>query len=212
LVRGDRPLAAQYLAYWERLSKDPVGNELRVQNHQATPLPEALQPGATLAVFSPRPAGALQNYTALFARARNSLCFTAAFGINQELTDVLCGEDSTVLRCHSSDAVTFTHSSRYVCLEKRGKGHSAVERRPFNRVAVGAVLAEPPAGSEGGGMWLPERVSGLNEHVEYIHTKVSLSRRVISLTLPLQILMLDPFSMVAVSPYADSDRLNRILS
>ncbi|UOQ75253.1 phospholipase D-like domain-containing protein [Hymenobacter cellulosilyticus] len=168
LVR-DPATAQAYLDYWQRLWSDPKAAKLRAQNEQATPLPtEVLAPGVH-ALFSPRfnrkgkavvpPADALDWYIDRMAGAQSSVFFTAAFGINARIQEQL------------SVPANFL---RYVLLESYGNKEAAqklklLQRDKTLRFAAGAVLDDDSAVHN----WLmrEEKLTGMNEHVKFIHTK-----------------------------------------
>jgi phosphatidylserine/phosphatidylglycerophosphate/cardiolipin synthase-like enzyme len=97
---------------------------------------------------------ALEWYAERMDAAETSLVLTAAFGIN-ELIERVLEEDKDYLR--------------YVLLERRDEDMDVLSRDPDNRFAVGATYGETPLGN-----LLAERLTGLNRHVLYIHTKYAL--------------------------------------
>jgi hypothetical protein len=155
-VVRDPAVAAKYLSYWQELSGDPEARALRPPVEALTPVPEGA-PAAdkTAVLFSPRSSlRALEWYAERMDGAETSLFLTAAFGIN-ELIERVLEEDKDYLR--------------YVLLESRDEDMEALSRDPDNRFAVGATYGDTPLG----GM-LAERLTGLNRHVLYIHTKFAL--------------------------------------
>jgi phosphatidylserine/phosphatidylglycerophosphate/cardiolipin synthase-like enzyme len=155
-VVRDPAVAAKYLSYWEHLGGDPEARALRPLVEAQTPVPEgAPETDKTAVLFSPRSSlRALEWYAERMDGAETSLFLTAAFGIN-ELIERVLEEDKDYLR--------------YVLLESRDEDMEALSRDPDNRFAVGATYGDTPLG----GM-LAERLTGLNRHVLYIHTKFAL--------------------------------------
>mmetsp|Transcript_121352 Transcript_121352/g.387900 ORF Transcript_121352/g.387900 Transcript_121352/m.387900 type:complete len:877 (+) Transcript_121352:81-2711(+) len=163
-------LCAQYLKYWEKLKVDPEKAEFAQFNDELSPLPVADDADADslaglrsldgVALFSPRLkwANALDFYAQLVLGATQSVAFTAAFGIGKEMGAALLSGASI---------------PTYVLLEGEGNWASAREtaralrKRPNVKVAVGTHLET----AEG---WLPETLTGLNQHVKYVHTKILL--------------------------------------
>jgi PLD-like domain len=152
----DPAVARAFAGYWEQLVADPTAAELREWTERESALPDGIiDPGTTRAVFSPRPSlQALHWYRDRMDQAVAGVFFTAAFGVNDLLEQVL-GEDRDYLR--------------YVLLEKEGGDMELIRRDRDNRIAVGSVL-------RGGVLeqWLAETTTGLNVHVEFIHTKYML--------------------------------------
>lgn len=152
----DPGVAAKYLSYWEELSRDPEARALRPPVEEATPVPEGVPEADEVTVlFSPRSSlRALEWYTERMDEAETSFFLTAAFGLN-ELVERVLEEDKDYLR--------------YVLLEKEDEDMEVLGRDPDNRFAVGATYGDTPLG----GM-LAERLTGLNRHVMYVHTKYAL--------------------------------------
>jgi phosphatidylserine/phosphatidylglycerophosphate/cardiolipin synthase-like enzyme len=156
-VVRDPAVAAKYFSYWEELSRNPEARALRPPVEEATPVPEG-EPEAdrSAVLFSPRSSlRALEWYTERMDEAKTSLLLTAAFGIN-ELIERVLEEDKDYLR--------------YVLLETEDEDMEVLSRDPDNRFAVGATYGDTSLG----GMLLAERLTGLNRHVLYVHTKYAL--------------------------------------
>lgn len=175
----DPEVAARYFEYWKKLSEDPPRKEFRQWNvdHQpdfeGAPPPDSVTP-----IFSPRPTvGMLEWYADRLAAAKSSVHFTAAFGVSQEVAVKLLEERRL------SDQDPFL---RYVMLEskpspqasKKRKDAAGAKGRPVpldyydfapianNRIAVGALTRARDEQH-----LLEESLSGLDTHVEYLHTK-----------------------------------------
>lgn len=178
-VIRDPHLCAQYLKYWAALRDDPEKKDLAAFNEQHSPLPvdadgmAALEQYHSLAIFSPRLrwAHALDFFAQLISSAKHCVLFTAAFGISKDVAPALLGNDAV---------------PKYLLLESEGQWAASREavrelrRRPSVRVAMGTHMDAPPLEASRGG-WLPESLTGLNQHVRYVHTKI---------------LVIDPFSQV----------------
>jgi phosphatidylserine/phosphatidylglycerophosphate/cardiolipin synthase-like enzyme len=158
IVRSPR-VAARYLAYWKQLRGDPKAAVLRQWTEQETVLPQGRPRRRSItSVFSPRRGfGALNWYARLMDGAETSVFLTGAFGVSKELTEIFNKEKPYL---------------RYLLLDKRQGNVLAIARNPSNRVTAGAYLGEG-----GWRQWLEEvttRKLGLNNHVQYIHTKFML--------------------------------------
>jgi phosphatidylserine/phosphatidylglycerophosphate/cardiolipin synthase-like enzyme len=156
LVR-DPKVAAKYLDYWTQLSRDLTAKGLREWNEKETPVPKTLpRPDSTTTVFSPRSSlEALEWYTERMDKAPGPVCFTAAFGVNDLIANVLAKHKDYL---------------RYVLLESEAKDMEGLSKEKLNRIAVADVL-----GNGAFDRWLREKtVQGLNTHVKYIHTKYML--------------------------------------
>lgn len=149
-------IAQSYLDYWHRVAKDPPASVLRKANLKATPHPQdQVREAAITPVFSPRPTTAVLDwYAKCLQNAEGIVCFTAAFGVTRELAQVLAEEH---------------HQLRYILLEKPGKTFYVYDKVQSNRIAIGAILESDHLHG-----WLKERLTSLNEHVRFLHTKYML--------------------------------------
>ncbi|CAJ1442809.1 unnamed protein product [Effrenium voratum] len=188
-VVTQRPLCEKYWAYWQRLAEDPEKKDLAAFNEKLTPLPK--EDWTRLVLFSPRLrwADSLAFIAQLILRARHSVAFTAAFGISREISPALLAAGSEGI-----GAAIPT----YLLLESQGNWQASreavqqLQRLSNVRVAFGTHL-EAAGGSRmevtvralpgyflscredaRGGAWVPEKLTGLNEHVRYVHTKILL--------------------------------------
>jgi phosphatidylserine/phosphatidylglycerophosphate/cardiolipin synthase-like enzyme len=152
----DGVVAAKYLDYWTELSQDPDAKSLKDWQDQNDPTPNGqVSPGSITPIFSPRHnLDALQWYADQAKAANTGLFLTAPFGVNQKLADV-----------YESPAPFL----RYILLDKMDASVDVINRDPSNRVTAGAYLGEGQWGQ-----WLQEKLTGLSEHVQYIHTKYML--------------------------------------
>ncbi len=147
----DKTIAAAYLAYWEQLSTDTEAKQLRPWTTAQTPTPVSKPKKGMQPIFSPRSSlDVLEWYVEQMATTKEALFFTAAFGVNDAIEEVFKTENETL---------------RYVLLEKDGGDVEILKRNPNNRIAVGGTVKDAI------GNWQAEKVTGLNTHVRFIHTK-----------------------------------------
>lgn len=182
-VLRDPAIARRYLDYWTRLSTDPEFREIRPANVEATPDPAGPPPRGTTPLFSPRSTlAALEWYGERMGAARQFVGFTAAFGISSTLAPRLL-EERPFLRFILVESEGNRKRPRAQPGQPQPKSQfetfQAIEAVPNNRVAKGAILAGPAAPDDeavGGELhrWLEERLTGLNSHVKYLHTKYML--------------------------------------
>lgn len=168
-------VAAHYLSYWNELHSDPAADPLKDWTvgdttppdhtpeqllHLADPSPPDGEIGT---VFSPRHGNkALEWYAKLMEGATSSVFLTAAFGVSKELRAVFA-EDKPYLR--------------YLMLDNRdGKIDTiarGIETDPDNEVVAGAFIGEGHD-HDGWHQWVTEHLTGLNNHVHFVHTKYML--------------------------------------
>lgn len=153
----DEQIASDYLAYWERLSKNPEMKDLRPQNDKHTPTPNNnLKKGIT-PIFSPRgDESVLEWYGEQLKNAKKSVGFTAAFGVNKDFAEIMSKENDSL---------------RYILMEHEGKTFDTFKDVKNNRIALGAVLTGEEIEEEGLENWESEHLTDLNTHVKYLHTK-----------------------------------------
>ncbi len=151
----DPEIAAAYLMYWNELVADPEAKTLRPWDEKNSALPDATNPSSR-AIFSPRSSlDALEYYARCMDQAQNSVFLTAAFGVNRALKDILEQEKSYL---------------RYVLLEKTDDELTILMKRdPSDRFAVGSLIDTNALER-----WVREKLTGLNPHVRYVHTKFML--------------------------------------
>lgn len=181
----DPTIARAYLDYWTRLSKDPETRDLREKNIQATPNPQGeLARNSLTPLFSPRPdLSALQWYGERLGSIQKSASFTAAFGISTTLSPYLLDQKPSKVK-RSPGFLRYIMAESEGSKKKPKDGPSPydlfqqVQSRPTNSVAVGSILQEGSgSGSEEAAVgselhrWLAERLTDLNTHVRYLHTK-----------------------------------------
>ncbi len=157
IIRNEET-AGTYYGYWRMLSGDPSAKTIRPYNEKASPLPADDAPMKYIhPVFSPRSSlEALEWYARKMDEAKSSVFLTAAFGICSQFRSVL-EEDKPYLR--------------YVLLDKAGESLDIIKRDQDNMISVGGILKSNMLESWYRGKWKDERLTGLNKHVQYIHTK-----------------------------------------
>lgn len=127
----DSETARQYLSYWELLKTDPVLEGARAGVMELTPNPsEVIAEKSTVRVFSPRPHSDLLNwYARRITDAEETVMFTAAFGIAEQLVPSLAEDKS---------------QARFLLMEKPPTD-AVKEKLKSNRglvISYGAVLGE----------------------------------------------------------------------
>jgi len=149
----DGDIAGKYLEYWGELKEDRTTKEMAEFNGDELPEIEAAEESVSV-VFSPRKKKSplLARWAEIFGAAKGEVAITAAFTLNKLLLEECMKE---------------TGARRYILKEKEAKTDEEVERLPENRVVRGAVMKEGAV--EG---WVGEELTGLNEHVRFVHWKV----------------------------------------
>jgi phosphatidylserine/phosphatidylglycerophosphate/cardiolipin synthase-like enzyme len=178
-VVRDAEVAKSYLAYWEKLSTDPV-KKSRASDPEDTgmrnwtvlhqpdlgkgdPAPNSITP-----VFSPRLTTAMLDwYADKLAAAKSSVHFTAAFTVADQIFEKVVSRK----RVSGSDPYL-----RYLLLEGIGglmkPKYPAMRKNPQNKIAWGETLKTRSAEDEH--HQFIETLTGLNDHVNYLHTKYML--------------------------------------
>ena len=169
-------VAARYMAYWDKLSADPKkspakgdapGDAIREWTVLNQPDLEGPPPENSItAVFSPRRTPAmLEWYADRLAAANQCVFFTAAFSVAQQIMDKVVVEQAVE---HDQPYL------RYLLLE--GIGGLLKDKYPVmaacrqNRIAWGETMRTRDSDPDE----LIETLTGLNDHVNYLHTKYML--------------------------------------
>ena len=181
-VIRDRGLARRYLDYWNRLSDDPQFSAIRPANVEATPDPDGPPAPGITPLFSPRSdLAALEWYGERMGAAGSFVGFTAAFGISSTLAPHLL-EETPFLRF----IMVETEGTRKRAKAKPGEPppksqfevFQDISRVRSNRIAQGAILGREHGADDAVGgelhRWLQEKLTDLNFHVKYLHTKYML--------------------------------------
>lgn len=161
-------IAGEYLWLWNELEKNEDKKVDAPVLAGRTPLPADQKKPGTTPVFSPRlDLGALEWYARQAKEATDALFMTFAFGMHDLFQDAYRNGKAPL---------------RYALMEQMsGPTKTAAQRKANeakiialrkmepNKFAIGAML---PQGAFD--HWLVERLSGLNVHVRYLHTKYML--------------------------------------
>ncbi len=164
----DSGIAAEYLWLWNHL-KDNLDKKVDAPTLAArTPLPAPPEKKGTIPIFSPRPnLTALDWYAERAKKAKDAIFMTFAFGMHSVFQDAyrvgtaplryalmekMSGPTKTAAQLKANEA-------KIIALRKMDE----------NKFAIGAFL---PHGAFD--RWLDEKLSGLNVHVRYLHTKYML--------------------------------------
>jgi phosphatidylserine/phosphatidylglycerophosphate/cardiolipin synthase-like enzyme len=151
----DASVAASYLEYWRTLTGDPARASLREFADAAIEIPSGRPRRRKSCVFSPRThLDALDWYVRIAEGATSGIFLTAAFGLGKQIAPIFSGQRDYL---------------RYLLLDTEKGDVETVRRDPGNRVVAGARI-----GTGGWKDWVEECLSGLNGHVQYIHTKYML--------------------------------------
>lgn len=161
----DPAVAQKYFEYWEKLSTDPTKKEISKWIDENQPDFKGDPPESSITpIFSPRPStNMLSWYSDRLAKANSSAHFTAAFTVSNQIFDKV-----TKTKKVAADQPYL----RYLLLEGIGglikPKYPAMKKVAQNRIAYGDVFAarkdEP----------IIESLTGLNDHVNYLHTKYML--------------------------------------
>lgn len=167
LVR-DTAVASQYLAYWLELSHDREWSPLRDFVMRRSPRPPAdLPPGDTV-LFSPRKSSKmLKWYSDRIRQAKQSVMFTAAFGVSKQLVPAFA-EDKDFLRFILTEKNPSPKTAKQFKRDRDiliSKG-STLGRDAFQRKLPGWELDK----------WFhdEEHFRGTRGHIFYVHTKYCL--------------------------------------
>lgn len=167
IVEDDK-VAKDYLDLWNLLSQNPEFRDLRGALSARNNIPDGLPADGVSAIFSPqKDLAALQWYAARAKAANDALFMTFPFGMNSLFKDVY-RSGSAGLRYALMDKLI----PAGVRKEKRDAAiaeMTALRKMKENRLAVGSRIAVNAFDR-----WLPEILTGLNRHVQYIHTKFML--------------------------------------
>lgn len=184
-VIRDKKVAKKYFDYWKKLSTDPKKKSSKndppnegIRNwtvNQQRDLEGAPPKNSITPIFSPRLTKAmLQWYADRLGAAKNSVFFTSAFSVASEILEII--QDVKMVDGKPADTSPYL---RYVLLE--GKGGLLKDKVPViqkckqNRLAWGDVL-RTRKGDDDAAIYHDsiETLTGLNDHVNYLHTKYML--------------------------------------
>jgi len=161
-------VARAYLRCWEQIAVNPSPQALRAALAALNLAAQGLPPAGTGAIFSPQSGEAtLRWYAELAAGAEGALMMTFAFGMNALFRDAY-RSGKAALRYALLDKLLGSG----VAKDKRAAAEAemlALRMQVENRFAVGNRLVTNLFDR-----WLSETLTGLNSHVQYIHTKFML--------------------------------------
>ncbi len=180
----DEQVAAAFLEYWKLLADNPDKSVLVPALTAAHPLSDGLPPKGTTTIFSPRDSlDALEYYFQLAGSAQDALFMTFPFGMHDGFKEVFRNGPSR-LRYALMDKLLGSGIPRprkedesEQQAEKRKAKEKAnaiaemtsIRKMVENRIAVGSTLPLNLFDR-----WAGEQLTGLNQHVQYIHTKYML--------------------------------------
>lgn len=164
-VVRDEKVARKYLAYWKKLAEDPAKADMTAFTAAQTPdLDKVPAKNSITPIFSPRPKRTMLDwYAERVGDASSSVFFTAAFSV----------DDSFMKQFAKEKAVESGETyQRYIILESRSglmkDKYKALLPVKQNRLAWGDVLKSRGKIKDES---LIESLTGLNENVQYLHTK-----------------------------------------
>lgn len=167
-VVDDAGVADRYLRCWNLIKPNPDHQQLRDDLAGLGPVPSGLPPKGTIAIFSPQPTlAALKWYGERARGAGDALFMTFAFGINKVFLDVY-QNGKAKLRYALLDKLL----GPGVRKDKRAAAEAQMKQLRMmkeNRFAVGSRIAVNKFDR-----WVKETLTGLNTHVQFIHTKFML--------------------------------------
>lgn len=164
----DKRVAARYLWLWGELAKNEDRREVTPLITAQTPLPGTAMTAGTTAIFSPRTdLSALEWYARQARQANDALFMTFAFGMHEKFQDAYRTGKARLRYAlmEKMSGPTRTEAQR----QANEAGIIALRKMQANKFAVGSQLREGAFGH-----WLAERLTGLNAHVRYQHTKYML--------------------------------------
>jgi phosphatidylserine/phosphatidylglycerophosphate/cardiolipin synthase-like enzyme len=174
IIRDDT-IAQKYFEYWDKLKDDPKKKSAKgdppdagLSNWTVLQQPDLEgppQPNSMTAVFSPRQTAAMLDwYAEQLGEAKNSVFFTAAFSMADQILEKVRKDQSVAanepfLRYLLLEGVTGLMRPKYPIIKKCRQ----------NRIAWGETLKSRGEADE-----FIETLTGLNDHVNYLHTKYML--------------------------------------
>lgn len=161
-------VAAKYMWLWDELKKNtPKSADTGVLVGK-TPIPDDPLTKQITSIFSPRDTLAALDWYAEQAKGSNDALFmTFAFGMNKRFQDAYRNGNAK-LRYALMEAMSGPTRTK----EQKAANEAAIialRRMPQNKFAIGSRL-----GKGAFNHWLVERLTGLNVHVRYLHTKYML--------------------------------------
>jgi phosphatidylserine/phosphatidylglycerophosphate/cardiolipin synthase-like enzyme len=178
-VVRDTKVAQKYFEYWEKLRTNPKKKSSKndppdkgIRNWTVLQQPDLKgppPPNSITPVFSPRLTTAMLDwYADRLAAAKSSVHFTAAFAVANQIFN------KVVKKKRVDRGQPYL---RYLLLEGIGglmrKKYPAMAKCPQNRIAWGDTLRAREGGEDEHHQFI-ETLTGLNDHVSYLHTKYML--------------------------------------
>ncbi|HXT40810.1 MAG TPA: phospholipase D-like domain-containing protein [Candidatus Angelobacter sp.] len=164
----DTDVAGRYLWLWEELSKNEPKSDDAPVLAASSPVPVGNAPEGATEIFSPRPdLAALDWYAERAKQANDALFMTFAFGMNKVFQDAY-RSGKAKLRYALMEQMS---GPTKTAAQKKANEAAIITLRKMeeNKFAIGSFL-----GKGAFDHWLKERLSGLNVHVRYLHTKYML--------------------------------------
>eukprot|EP01065_Artemidia_motanka_P012938 TRINITY_DN17127_c0_g1_i1.p1 TRINITY_DN17127_c0_g1~~TRINITY_DN17127_c0_g1_i1.p1 ORF type:complete len:774 (+),score=136.21 TRINITY_DN17127_c0_g1_i1:62-2323(+) len=152
-IVNDPAVAAKYAEIQATIQEQGDRGDHRARNTEEGKIALA---GDTSMYVSPRKdEEPLDELAAMIAGAEDAVCLTAPFGVHRTLDDALCESEC---------------DGKYLLLDSlsRGKTPRCLDRSAGVYAAVGATLEQADGGR------VREKTSGLNAHVQFVHTKICL--------------------------------------
>lgn len=167
-VVEEAKVARQYLDCWNLLFTNPEHDELQQKLAALNDLPTGLPKPGTGSIFSPQSTvEALEWYAKLAKETQGALMMTFPFGMGELFKDAY-KTGIAPLRYALMDKLLgpgVRKEKREAALEEMKQ----IRQMKANRIAVGSLIA-----SNAFDRWVKENLTGLNSHVQYIHTKFML--------------------------------------
>lgn len=167
IVENSR-VAQEYLNCWTLISQNPDHGELRQQLSELNDIPAEKPRIGTTCIFSPQSNdNALKWYAKRAASAEDALFMTFAFGMNALFKDAYRSGHAALRYALMEDLLApgVRKEKKPAALEEM----KILRQQTENRFAVGNTIATNKFDR-----WLKEQLTGLNQHVQFIHTKFML--------------------------------------
>jgi phosphatidylserine/phosphatidylglycerophosphate/cardiolipin synthase-like enzyme len=167
-VCEDPAVAAKYLWLWEELAKNEDKKADAPVLDETTPVPGVPPPSGTTAVFSPRTSlRALEWYADRAKQADGALMMTFAFGMHDLFQEAY---RSGKARLRYALMEQMSGPAKTPAQRKANEAKIiALRKLERNKFAIGGYLSKGAFDR-----WLAEKLSGLNVHVRFLHTKYML--------------------------------------
>jgi phosphatidylserine/phosphatidylglycerophosphate/cardiolipin synthase-like enzyme len=167
-IVDSKPAAAKYLQCWNLIAGNPDHAYLKTQLDSLNDIPTDLPRTGTNCLFSPQGSlDALDWYGKLAKESKGALMMTFAFGMHDIFKDAY-RNGSAGLRYALMEKLLGPGIRK----EKKAAAEAemlAIRKKVANRLAIGNTIR-----TNAFDRWLSEKLTGLNTHVQYIHTKFML--------------------------------------